>query len=152
MKDSKQHNLLLLALTLSLAFPLAVQAQRVLTLDSVRAMALAENKQLKSTILKQDVAVNTRKATPRRTGIMYRILFKIYFVIRVPQSTSHIWRRSDASEALRPLYASLKNTREDAHGFAKEICRLKAAQIRRSKRQSKDYFGVYWHSHDQFHA
>lgn len=63
MKDSKQHNLLLLALTLSLAFPLAVQAQRVLTLDSVRAMALAENKQLKSTILKQDVAVNTRKAT-----------------------------------------------------------------------------------------
>ena len=30
----------------------------------------------------------------------------------------------------------------DAHGFAREICRLRAAQIRRGKRQSKENFVV----------
>ena len=30
----------------------------------------------------------------------------------------------------------------DAHGFAKEVCRLRAAQIRRGKRQSKENFVV----------
>lgn len=64
MKRLTRHNRLSFpfALTLALALPLVAQAQRVLTLDSVRAMALTENKQLKSTTLKLDVATNTRKA------------------------------------------------------------------------------------------
>ena len=66
MKRLTRHNRLsfpfALTLTLALALPLVAQAQRVLTLDSVRAMALTENKQLKSTTLKLDVATNTRKA------------------------------------------------------------------------------------------
>ena len=68
MKRLTRHNrlsfpfALTFALTLALALPLVAQAQRVLTLDSVRAMALTENKQLKSTTLKLDVATNTRKA------------------------------------------------------------------------------------------
>ncbi len=41
---------------------ISVDAQRVLTLDSCRALALQNNKQINISRLKQDVAMNTRKA------------------------------------------------------------------------------------------
>ena len=43
-------------------FILQTQAQQVLSLDSCRALALRNNKQLNAARLKQDVAYNTRKA------------------------------------------------------------------------------------------
>ncbi len=42
---------------------LPTSAQRTLNLDSCRALALRNNKQLSIARLKQDVAKNTRKAT-----------------------------------------------------------------------------------------
>ena len=46
-----------------LAFlPFTVSAQRLLTLDSCRAMALRNNKQMRVAAVKQDVAANVRKA------------------------------------------------------------------------------------------
>lgn len=47
---------------LLLAAAMGAQAQRVLSLDSCRALALRNNKQLNIAKLKQDVALNTRKA------------------------------------------------------------------------------------------
>ena len=63
-KAKQQHSsirlgLLLLAL---LAMAHVCQAQRVLTLDSCRTLAMQNNKQLSATRLKQDVAMDTRKA------------------------------------------------------------------------------------------
>ena len=45
-----------------LAASLTVGAQKTLTLDECRAMALSNNKQLRVALVKQDVALNTRKA------------------------------------------------------------------------------------------
>ena len=46
-------------------------AQRVLTLDSCRALALRNNKQLQAARVKQDVAANTRKAA--RTNFLPKV-------------------------------------------------------------------------------
>ena len=53
---------IVLTLTLTLTGVLSAEGQRVLTLDSCRAMALRNNKQLHISRLQQDVAVNSRKA------------------------------------------------------------------------------------------
>ena len=50
---------------------LTVDAQRVLTLDECRAMALSNNKQLRVAMVKQDVAANIRKAA--RTNYMPKV-------------------------------------------------------------------------------
>lgn len=52
----------IIAAAVSLAAAIPAGAQGVLTLDSCRSMALRNNKQLSVTALKQDVAMNTRKA------------------------------------------------------------------------------------------
>lgn len=49
-------------LSMLIFLPLAVSAQRLLTLDSCRAMALKNNKQISVSKAKQDVAANLRKA------------------------------------------------------------------------------------------
>ena len=53
---------LLLPLYLFTILPLSASGQQVLTLDSCRAMALRNNKQLNITKLKQEMAANQRKA------------------------------------------------------------------------------------------
>lgn len=50
---------------------LTVDAQRVLTLDECRAMALSNNKQLRVAMVKQDVAANMRKAA--RTNYLPKV-------------------------------------------------------------------------------
>jgi outer membrane protein TolC len=55
----KRRNLLFYLFAL---LPLSVGAQRLLTLDSCRAMALRNNKQLTVSKVKQDIAANIRKA------------------------------------------------------------------------------------------
>ncbi|MBO4486216.1 MAG: TolC family protein [Prevotella sp.] len=50
---------------------LTVDAQRVLTLDECRAMALSNNKQLRVAMVKQDVAANIRKAA--RTNYLPKV-------------------------------------------------------------------------------
>ena len=45
-----------------MALPMTCRAQRILTLDSCRAMALRNNKQMSVAKVKQDVAANTRKS------------------------------------------------------------------------------------------
>ena len=52
-------NILLIILTI---LPLSVNAQRLLTLDSCRAMALRNNKQISESKVKQDVAANLRRS------------------------------------------------------------------------------------------
>ena len=49
-------------LSMIIFLPLGVHAQRLLTLDSCRAMALKNNKQISASKAKQDVAANLRKA------------------------------------------------------------------------------------------
>ena len=49
-------------LSMLILLPLGVSAQRLLTLDSCRAMALKNNKQISVSKAKQDVAANLRKA------------------------------------------------------------------------------------------
>ena len=51
-----------LALGVLFLFPLSTSAQRLLTLDSCRAMALRNNKQMSVSKAKQDVAANLRKS------------------------------------------------------------------------------------------
>ena len=53
---------LLVSLTLSLSYFPTSSAQRLLTLDSCRAMALRNNKQMRISQVKQDVAANARKS------------------------------------------------------------------------------------------
>lgn len=52
----------MLPVCLFACLPLSVQAQRLLTLDSCRAMALRNNKQLSIAKVKQDVAANLRRS------------------------------------------------------------------------------------------
>ena len=61
MKNNNQRWLPLIALTALLSFSDA-QAQQLLSLDSCRAMALRNNKQLSISRLKQDVAANLRRS------------------------------------------------------------------------------------------
>lgn len=51
-----------LMLSMLFVWPLGMSAQRLLTLDSCRAMALKNNKQISASKAKQDVAANLRKA------------------------------------------------------------------------------------------
>ncbi len=51
-----------LGLGMLMALPMTCRAQRILTLDSCRAMALRNNKQMSVAKVKQDVAANTRKS------------------------------------------------------------------------------------------
>ena len=52
----------LIGLVLLAGATMPIQAQRLLTLDSCRAMALRNNKQMSVTKVKQDVAANIRKS------------------------------------------------------------------------------------------
>ena len=63
-KTGKKIARLIRVLMLSILFiwPLGMSAQRLLTLDSCRAMALRNNKQMSVSKAKQDVAANLRKA------------------------------------------------------------------------------------------
>ena len=61
MKNNNQRWLPLIALTALLSFSDA-QAQQMLSLDSCRAMALRNNKQLSISHLKQDIAANLRRS------------------------------------------------------------------------------------------
>lgn len=56
------YSILLLSLCLLALFPPSVSAQRVLNLDSCRAMALRNNKQMRVANVKQEVATNIRKS------------------------------------------------------------------------------------------
>ena len=60
-----------LLLCLTACAPLATQAQRHLTLDSCRAMALRNNKQMRVAEVKQDVAANIRRSA--RTKYLPRL-------------------------------------------------------------------------------
>ena len=51
-----------LMLSLLILLPLSAEAQRLLTLDSCRAMALRNNKQMSVSKAKQEVAANVRKS------------------------------------------------------------------------------------------
>ena len=51
-----------LTLGLLLLLPLTAEAQRLLTLDSCRAMALRNNKQMSVSKTKQDIAANMQKS------------------------------------------------------------------------------------------
>lgn len=71
MVEELRHNTLLycahrarvlLAAVVVMAFPMITGAQQLLTLDSCRAMALRNNKQLSIATMKQDVAENIRKS------------------------------------------------------------------------------------------
>ena len=63
-KTGKKIVRLIRAFMLSMLFvwPLGISAQRLLTLDSCRAMALRNNKQMSVSKAKQDVAANLRKS------------------------------------------------------------------------------------------
>ena len=47
----------------------AVRAQHVLTLDSCRALALRNNKQINIAKLRQEVALNAKKAVDRKSVV-----------------------------------------------------------------------------------
>ena len=65
MNQSKMKTMVMargLGLGLLLFLPLAADAQRLLTLDSCRAMALRNNKQLGVAKVKQEASTNMRKS------------------------------------------------------------------------------------------
>ena len=59
---TKRKSRALAVLAAALMLPLALQAQQMLTLDSCRAMALRNNKQMAVSGLKQDIAKNLRQS------------------------------------------------------------------------------------------
>ena len=96
---------------------LPVGAQRLLTLDSCRAMALRNNKQLSVSKVKQDIAVNIRKSArtkylPHVSAIgTYEHTSEEVSILNDGQKTSLGTLGTTAVGAMQPAMAGLTETR-----------------------------------------